>query len=749
MRRSSIFRVVVGFTLVFSLLVGCSRDPNVRKQKYFESGQRFFDKGKYREAAIQFSNAVQVDPRFVDAHYQLARTYLKLQDWIRAYQELARTLEMQPENYPARLDMANLLIAFGKAGSKLSEAKEHVDFLLAKRPNDPEAHIALANWNAAQGDLEPALQEMRKAVELGPDRSESYLDLALLQFRANQPDLAEANFKQAVSHDPKSVNAQMALGGFYQARGRLPEAEQQFQHAMDLDRKDPNPRVAMARLYLAQGKKTEAENFLRQVKHDIPDNSVGYRMLGDFYFASGELDKAVAEYGSLYREHARDLQVKKNYVQLLILKNRLPEARKVDDEVLKTNPSDTEALIFKGEIQLRDGKAQDAEDSLQAALKNDPENAVAHYHLGTAFDQLGNMERAESEWRRAAQSQPDLLDAQRALAGLALRKSDMDALAQTASAIINLQPGSPEGYVFRSTAEINRKQSDKAEEDIRKAIEVAPQNPIGYVQMGNLRILQKQYKDAEQHFQQALDRDPGSADALRGIANVYLAQKQVDKAIAAIHQQLAKAPNSSAFHDLLGTVLFDQKKDAAGAEAELKKAAELDKSNSDALLKLGQVQAAEGHADEAIATHQQSLKDNPRDIRFYILIGSLFESKKDWDSAKEYYQKALAIQPDNAVASNNLAYVMLQQGGNVDVALSMAQTARRGLPDSPNTADTLGWAYYQKGIYNTAVDLFKEAVKKNPQDPTYQYHLGMAYQKTDQPELAKEHLQRAKLLEHR
>src|SRR5438105_4640343 len=379
MRHSSIFRAVVGLALALSLLVGCSRDPNVRKQKYLESGQRFFDKGKYREAAIQFGNAVQVDPRFVDAHYQLARTYLKLQDWIRAYQELARTLEMQPENYPARLDMANLLIAFGKAGS-LSEAKEHVDFLLAKRPNDPEAHIALANWNAAQGDLEPALQEMRKAVELGPDRSESYLDLALLQFRANQPDLAEANFKQAVSHDPKSVNAQMALGGFYQARGRLPEAEQQFQHAMDLDRKDPNPRVAMARLYLAQGKKTEAENFLRQVKHDIPDNSVGYRMLGDFYFASGELDKAVAEYGSLYREHARDLQVKKNYVQLLILKNRLPEARKVDDEVLKTNPSDTEALIFKGEIQLRDGKAQDAEDSLQAALKNDPENAVAHYH---------------------------------------------------------------------------------------------------------------------------------------------------------------------------------------------------------------------------------------------------------------------------------------------------------------------------------------------------------------------------------
>ena len=745
MRHAFVFRVVLGLALSLTLLAGCSRDPNVRKQKYLESGQRFYDKGKYREAAIQFGNAVQVDPHYGDAHYQLARTYLKLQDWFRAYQELERTLETEPENYRARLDLADLLIA----GHNLPGAKEHIDILLAKQPKDPEVHIALANWNAAQGNLGDALQEMQAAVELAPDRSGSYLNLAVLQFRANQPDLAEVNFKQAVARDPKSIDNQMALGSFYQARGRFPEAEKQFRQAMELDAKDPSPRTAIARLYMAQGKKTEAEEFLRQVKRDFPDNSVGYRMLGDFYFATGDLDKAVAEYGSLYQEHPKDVQLKKNYVQLLILKKRFPEARKLDDEVLKSNPSDTEALIFKGQIQLQDGKGQDAVDALQAALKNDPENAIAHYHLGTAFDQLGNMERAESEWRRAAQSRPDLLEAQNALATVALRKSDMDSLFRTATQIISLKPTSPDGYVLRSVAEINRKQPGKAEDDIRKAIEVAPQNPIGYVQMGNLELLQKKYKEAEQHFRQALDRDTNSSDALAGIANVYLAQKQVDKAIAAINQQLVKAPNNSAFHDLLGTVLIDHKKDAAAAEAELKKAAELDKSNSDALLKLGQVQAAEGHADQAIATHLQSLKDNPRDIRFYVLIGALYESKKDWDSAKEYYQKALAIQPDNAVASNNLAYVMLQQGGNIDVALSMAQTARRALPDSPNTADTLGWAYYQKGIYNTAIDLFKEALKKHPNDPTYHYHLGMAYQKADQPELAKEHLQRAKLLEQR
>jgi predicted Zn-dependent protease len=75
---------------------------------------------------------------------------------------------------------------------------------------------------------------------------------------------------------------------------------------------------------------------------------------------------------------------------------------------------------------------------------------------------------------------------------------------------------------------------------------------------------------------------------------------------------------------------------------------------------------------------------------------------------------------------------MLQTGGNVDVAISLAQTARRLMPDSPNAADTLGWAYYQKGLYPTAIDLFKEALKKMPNDPTFQDHLKKAQQSQQQ-----------------
>src|ERR1700746_1291719 len=90
---------------------------------------------------------------------------------------------------------------------------------------------------------------------------------------------------------------------------------------------------------------------------------------------------------------------------------------------------------------------------------------------------------------------------------------------------------------------------------------------------------------------------------------------------------------------------------------------------------------------------------------------------------------------------------MLETGGNVDVALSLAQSARRGMPDSPNAADTLGWVLYQKGAYQSAIDLFQEAVRlaeknKVPNDAPFQSHLGLAYEKTNQPALAKQHLER-------
>ena len=752
MSRLLALRLWLVCLLAAALLSGCSRDPNVRKQKYFESGQRYFAEGKYSEAEIQYSNAIRIDPRFAKAHYELGQTYLRLGDKDHAFQELTRTVELDQDNYRAHTDLANLLIsARNPDGSPqadlLKQAKSHLDLLREKQPNAAETHETWANYYTAQNDVNSGIREMQQAIAIDPNRSESYLALGVLQQSAKLNDEAERSYNHAINADPKAMNAQLALGSFYEYRNRLPEAEQRFNDAIAVEPKDLAPRIALVHLFMQEGRKADAESSLQKTKNDLPNNSEGYRMLGDYYFATGDLDKATTEYEGLYRDHPKDPRVKKNYIQLLILKNRLEDGARLNDEILKSAPRDTDALVCKGEIQMRQNHLDAAVDALQSALQNDPDNAVAHYQLGLAFDRQHDA-RAEAEWRKAVSLRPDLTDAQLALAAVERFRGNFAAVLDIAQQIINSQPYAVDGFLLKCVAETALKKYGDAQQDAEEGMQRAPQSPAPYVQMGNVHLVQKHYGDAESYYRQALDKDPSSADGLSGLMNTYVAQKQFDRAITTANAQIAKSPNNSNFYDLLGTALFNGKKDLPGAEAALHKAVELDKNNTDALEKLGKVQVQEGATDQALALYQQSIKDNPRETRFYILAGELYESKQNWDQAKTMYQQALSIEPDQPLASNNLASVMLEQGGNVDVALAMAETARRGMPDSPDAADTLGWAYYQKGIYQSAISQFQEALRLGekagaPDDAVIHYHLGLAYQKANQNALARQQLEKA------
>src|SRR5215471_12336162 len=502
MNRAITIRLLLSCCLLIAFCTSCSRDPNVRKQKYFDSGEKYFAQGKYREAIIQYSNAVVIDPRFAQAHFQLSQTYLKLGDTSRAFQELNRTVELAPDNYRAHTDMANLLVTVRNPDGSvlpdaLRQAKPHLDLLREKVPNNPETHEAWANYYAAQNDLTSAIQEAQLTINLDPGRSESYLLRAILQIRSNLPDQAEASLKKATETDPKSMNAQLALGGFYQSHNRLADAEQQFRHAVDVDPKSAAPRAALVRVLIQENKPDGIELFLRQTKKQMPDVPEGYRMLGDYYFASGDMDKAATEYASLYSEHPKDSQTKKNYIQILILKNQLSEATKLNNEILKTNPHDVEALVYKGQVQIRQNDAAGAVESLQSALSNDSGNGVAHYQLGIAYAKEHDPARAESEWREAVRIRPDLIDAQRNLADLELSRGEVDAASQTALQIISTQPYLSDGYVIKSMADLARQRYSDAQQDAQEAMHRAPENAIPYIQLANIQLAQKHFPDAE------------------------------------------------------------------------------------------------------------------------------------------------------------------------------------------------------------------------------------------------------------
>ncbi|MGA9671305.1 MAG: tetratricopeptide repeat protein [Terracidiphilus sp.] len=739
MKLSPRWPPIIALGLVIAILSACSLDPNARKRKYFESGQGYFEKHQFQEAAVQFTNAIQIDPGFANAHFQLAETYMNLQQSDRAYQEFARTVELRPEDDRARVAMTNLLIL----DRDFHKADEQTELLLKKRPNDPAIHAMAASLLAAEGKIPDAIKESQQTIALAPGRWETYLSLALLQVKNNELSAAETSFKKVIELNPKAMQARLLLGSYYQSHDRLNEAEQQFHDAITLDPNSIDPREALARLYLAEGRKADAEAILKQAKLDLPHNPGSFLALSNFYFMNGDIDSAVAEYHALYQERPKDLQVKKKYIQLLIQAKRFDEARNLDDEILKTTPNDDDALVYRSQMQISSGDLANATQTLQAVTKNAPDNSLAHYALGVAFEKQGSLERAENEWRTALRLNPDFLDAQRAIANSAILTGDMNSLEDSANQIIRLQPGSPDGYALRGLANINRKQYGAAEEDIRRSIAAAPQSAFGYVQLGNLRFAEKQYNDAIKPYQDALDRNVNSTDALRGLMNTYVVQKQIDKAVAAANAQVYKSPANSSFYNLLGNVLFHNKEDLSGAEAAFQKSIALNRENLDAVVNLCQLRAASGKIDEAIATCEQSLKESPRQTTLYLLLGNFYESKSDWKKAADEYSTALTLNSRNPVASNDLARVMVHTGGNLDVALSMAQTARRELPDSPGVADTVGWIYFEKGIYPLAINNLQEALKlqdknKVPDNPDIHFHLGMSYEKSAQPVLARQ-----------
>ena len=153
---------VVATAAALLFTAGCNRDPNVRKQKYLESGKRFEASGKYREAAIQFSNALKVDKDFAPAHYELAKAYIQLGNPMPAYGELLRAVDLDPSNKQARIDLGNMFLA-GHAGDRAAIQAKAV---LAMDANNADAY-ALLFAEAVQRRVEQVLEERRRTVLVG------------------------------------------------------------------------------------------------------------------------------------------------------------------------------------------------------------------------------------------------------------------------------------------------------------------------------------------------------------------------------------------------------------------------------------------------------------------------------------------------------------------------------------------------------------------------------------------------------
>jgi tetratricopeptide (TPR) repeat protein len=729
----------VALLVSLALLSGCFRDPNVRKQKYLESGQRYSAEGKDREAAIQYSNALRIDKNFAEAHYALAQTYSHMGSFSLAYGELLRTVDLAPTNYKARIDLGNLLLAAGK----IDEAAAQASAVMAVQPDNADLHALLARIASKRGQKDLALAEIRRALELAPNEAALHETLALLEAGdTSQGSAVEAELKKSVELDPKSVGPKLLLSAFYIKESRWADAEQASRNAVATDAKNVSARESLAQVFLKQGDESKAVEVFRQASVDLADNPLAVRMLADYYSESGQFDKARAEFAGISAKYPKNVNLQEGYVRALLQVKDYATAQTVMAGLMKSNARDPQVEALNGVLLLMNGKTGDALSALRNSVSSSPKDAFSQYWLGKAALAEGDPSLAEKSFRQAAQLSPADLNAEGELARIASQRGDMNLLNEVGEKTIAAAPRSPAGYVWRATMELNHNANDKAETDLKTAMSVAPQSPDAYLLLGQIRFAQKKYPEGAALLGQALQYDPDSVGALRGLVAYDLFRRQPDLALARINAQIGKSPKDSNLYDLLAEFQV-QSKNLDQATATAQKAMQINPDDGNAVALYAKLQVERGQTPNAITAWEQFSQSHPSNASALAVLGVLEEARGDTGKAKAYYRKALQIQPRQPVATNNLAYLMLETGENIDVALTLAQTARQAMPNSPTTADTLAWAYYHNGTYGFARDLLEDAVRIEPNSAAMQYHLGMVYSKLKDKNDAATHLRKA------
>src|SRR5262249_2906146 len=231
-------------------------------------------------------------------------------------------------------------------------------------------------------------------------------------------------------------------------------------------------------------------------------------------------------------------------------------------------------------------------------------------------------------------------------------------------------------------------------------------------------------KDDGPRARKALDRAeslaPKSLDVLSARVAADFKAKDVAGAKARVDARLTEDKSPAML--VLAAKIYMAARDQAAAERVLRDAIEPDASNLETYSMLGQLYLSQHKIDEARKEFESIAQRQSKPIAALTMIGMLHQAQGDVSLARKRYEEVVALDPNAAVAANNLAWILVEAGENLDVALRHAQAATAAAPDVPEIMDTLGWVYYKKNQAPLAIPLFKRCVEKAPDAANYHYH---------------------------
>jgi len=743
-------------------LVSCSRDPNVAKKHYLDNGNKYFSNGKYKEAVIMYRNALQKDLRYGPAHYRLALTYLKLGQVPASVQEFRRAIELlkplnSQEYWDSVVKMSEIYLAVARDKEHLGEVEGFCKELLARDPNSFDGHRltgdldyirATQAYQTARKDegralLDAAMAEYQKAESITPGNQGVQMQLArTLAFRGDYE--GSAKLYQAVSAKDKTFDGAYAeLYKLYMMQGKTDQGEQVLKTAFQNNPKKFAFLRALAMHYSMLRRKDDMLRVLQEIKSHSKEFEQAYVVVGEFYMMLGDGDSAIKEFREgIEKDPKRKLIYQKRIIEALMRQGKRNEAAALNAEILKAHPDDNDAKGLEGTLLLDRGDVNRALQELQGVVTRAPDNPVARYNLGRAHAALGQYEQARQMFQKAIELRPDYILARLALAQLEVSRGDFDAALKTAQQVLSIDRGNVNARLIESAALMGQKKFGDSRQLLSEMLKQSPSSPDVLFQLGVVNLAENKYKDAEDSFRKAYELNPANPRGLMGMVETQMAQNKTDEAMKLLTAEAAKNPNRIDLQVQLGNTAVRAGKYDQAVGYFQKVLDSLDKSSKargDLYMRIGETYRRKGDLGAAITSLQKARETEPTNVVVLSTLALVLDGANRWSEASQVYDATIKLQPDNAVALNNKAFLIAEHGGDLDMALTMAQQAKRILPNLSEISDTLGWIYLKKNLSDNAIDLFKELVQKEPHASTYRYNLGMAYyQKGDKPAALKQ-----------
>ncbi len=671
----------------------------------------------------------------------------------------AKALAIRSDFLPARSSQILILLS----QRDLPAAKAQIDELKKLAPNHLQTRYLEGELAFLTKDYKTAREIGQQLLKVAPDnvnalrlagaveyqigslpRAESMLNKALqsaehsptrrllAQSYLRSGDTMKALDTLAPLLDSTDVDAQtLSLAAQAHMKiGDIEKAETYFTQAVALNPGDVKSRTAIAIAQLAKGN-TEAGYTQMQELASSDDGTFADLALITAYLRQGKVDAALKAIDVLEKKDPTKPTASDLRGRVHLARKDFAAARKSFEAALKLDPLDFSAASKLAGLDLADGKPGLAKQRLDSLLKAEPNDVQVLLALAELKEKSGgSQDEVRVLLRDAIRLNPTVVAPRLMLIEHHLKNKDIKSALTAAQEGVAAMPNNAEMLDALGRVQLGAGDPNQAISSFNRLAELRPKSPQPLLRLADTYASMKNLDAARHSLERALVIAPRLLPAQRSLISLEMAANRPQAAMA-IAKSIQAVPGREAVGALLlGKIEEAQKHWAAAAAAYrtgLQKA-----PNTELAINLHAALVSGAQPAEANQFEGSWLKGHPDDASFLQYLGDRALAQSQLTKGESHYLSVIRLQPENAVAFNNLAWVSAQL--KKPEALGYAEKANALKPDQPAFMDTWAMILLKADQVGKAIEIEKRAVALQPSHPTFRMNLARLYlQAGDKP----------------